>query len=271
MTSFGPYLHVFIIRARREPREIPGAPPEHRFWVEHHPGGEQRNFKDFIGVLDFIVLYLPEIFSPAVGSPELGNRFAFSWLRPAEYHPETTDLGRAMRRYHAAPATAPRISLRRIPRGYAGTLRTANHVKQLIRDGAKDFYVRQRAIDIMLSRGVRPKNYRGEIEALFEWVQRHVRYTKDPFRVEVLHSPRRMLELRAGDCDDMTILLGAMLEAIGHSVRLVLTGPDPSRPRLFSHIYLEVNCRGRVNPSGCNHAASHGLVPPGVGQANRPA
>jgi hypothetical protein len=26
----------------------------------------------------------------------------------------------------------------------------------------------------------------GEIKALFEWVQHHVRYTKDPFRVEVL-------------------------------------------------------------------------------------
>ena len=52
---------------------------------------------------------------------------------------------------------------------------------------------------------------------------------KDPFRVEVLHSAKRLLELRAGDCDDMAILLGAMLEAIGHPVRLVLTGPDPLR------------------------------------------
>jgi hypothetical protein len=118
----------------------------------------------------------------------------------------------------------------------------------MIRDGAKDFYVRQKAIDILLSRGVRPKNYLGELEALFEWVQRHVRYTKDPHRVEVLHSPRRMLELRAGDCDDMTILLGAMLEAIGHPVRLVLTGPDPARPLLFSHIYLEALCQGRWIP-----------------------
>ncbi len=153
-----------------------------------------------------------------------------------------------MRRYAAPPATAPRIYLGRIPHGYAGTLRTAGHVKRLIREGAKDFYVRQRAIDILLAQGVRPKHYLREIEALFEWVQRNVRYTKDPFRVEVLHSPRRMLELRAGDCDDMTILLGAMLEAIGHPVRLVLTGPDPLKPRLFSHIYLEVNHRGRWIP-----------------------
>jgi hypothetical protein len=49
----------------------------------------------------------------------------------------------------------------------------------------------------------------------------------------------------AGDCDDMTILLAAMLEAIGHPTRLVIVGPDPRRPRLFSHIYLEVNLRDR--------------------------
>jgi Transglutaminase-like superfamily len=162
-----------------------------------------------------------------------------------------------MRRYSAPPSTAPRIYLGRIPKGYAGTLRTAEHVKRLIREGTKDFYVRQRAIDILLARGVRPKNYLGEIEALFEWVQRHVRYTKDPFRVEVLHSPRRMLELRAGDCDDMTILLGSMLESIGHPVRLVLTGPDPLRPRLFSHVYLEVNHQGGWIP--CDATMPHPL------------
>jgi hypothetical protein len=54
-------LHVFIIRARQEPREIPGALPERRFWIEHQPGGEQRNFKDFTGVLEFMQLYLPDL------------------------------------------------------------------------------------------------------------------------------------------------------------------------------------------------------------------
>ena len=116
---------------------------------------------------------------------------------------------------------------------------TAAHVGRLIRDGAGDFYVRQKAIDILMGRGVPAKDYLGEIDALFRWVQRHVRYTKDPFRIEVLHSARRMLELKAGDCDDMTIVLGALIKSIGHPVRIVLTGPDALRPDLFSHIYLE--------------------------------
>src|SRR5262245_28032437 len=100
----------------------------------------------------------------------------------------------------------PRIRVYRIPRGPRGTLVTAKLVVELIRDGAKDFYVRQKAIQIFRASGVRAKDRFGEVLALFNWVQRNIRYTKDIFHTELLHSARRMLELRAGDCDDMTIL-----------------------------------------------------------------
>ena len=144
-----------------------------------------------------------------------------------------------------AQMSQPKISMHKIPEGYSGTLKTAEHISRLIKQGAKDFLVRQTAIDILLQRGVKPKDYVGEIKSLFEWVQQNIRYTKDTVRVEVLHSAHRMLELRAGDCDDFSIVLGALLEAIGHPVRLVLTGPDPLKPLLFSHIYLDVYCKGR--------------------------
>lgn len=153
-----------------------------------------------------------------------------------------------MSRYAPPPLSSPRVDLGFIPKGYLGTKTTLKHIQALIRAGAKDFYVRQKAIDILLKASVQPKDYSGEIKVLFEWVQRNVRYTKDPFRVEMLHSARRLLELRAGDCDDMTIVLGSMLEAIGHPVRLVVTGPDPLRPKLFSHIYLEAFHQGRWIP-----------------------
>lgn len=169
-----------------------------------------------------------------------------------------------MRRYIAPPLRAPQIHLEQIPKGYRGTKTTVEHVNALIQAGAKDFYVRQKAIDILLERRVKPKDYLDEIKALFEWVQQNVRYTKDPFRVEVLHSAGRMLELRAGDCDDMTTLLGAMLEAIGHPVRLVLVGPDPLRPLLFSHIYLEAYYKGRWIPLDATMPYPMGWAPIGL-------
>src|SRR5882672_9613304 len=123
----------------------------------------------------------------------------------------------------------PRVRILRVPTGTRGTLTTAGIIGSMIQDGAKDFYVRQKAIEIFRTYGVRPKNRMGEVCAIFDFVKRNIRYTRDIFRVELLHSARRMLELRAGDCDDMTILLGAMLKAIGHPVRIVLVGFNPKK------------------------------------------
>jgi len=116
--------------------------------------------------------------------------------------------------------TFPRIRIVRVPKGPPGALASAAIIAQLIREGAKDFYVRQKAIEIFRRPG-------------------------EKFRVELLHTARRLLDLRAGDCDDMTILLGAMLVATGHPVRIALTGFQPKRPHVYSHIYPEVNVKGK--------------------------
>ena len=144
-----------------------------------------------------------------------------------------------MRATHCACLSTPRIRRLLVPKGRAGTLASAVLIGRLICDGAKDFVVRQTAIQIFRACGVPAKDRLGEVRALFEFVRRHVRYTRDIYRVELLHTARRMLQLGAGDCDDMTILLGALVKSVGHPVRIVLTGPDPRRPDLFSHIYLE--------------------------------
>lgn len=118
---------------------------------------------------------------------------------------------------------------------------TAGIIARMIREGSKDFVVRQKAIQIFRDYGVPAKDRFGEVCALFDWVRRNIRYTRDILGVELLHTPRRMLELKAGDCDDMTILLGAMLLSTGHPVRLALVGFKPHKPHAYSHIYPEVN------------------------------
>ena len=66
----------------------------------------------------------------------------------------------------------PRIRVYRVPHGSAGTLVTARMIGRLIREGAKDFYVRQKAIQIFRGYGVLPKNRFGEVVALFDWVKK---------------------------------------------------------------------------------------------------
>jgi transglutaminase-like putative cysteine protease len=151
-----------------------------------------------------------------------------------------------------------------VPKGTRGTLVTARLIAQMIRDGAKDFYVRQKAIQIFRQVGAPPKDRWGEVCALFDWVRNNIRYTRDIFRVELLHTPRRMLELRAGDCDDMTILLGAMLLSTGHPVRLALAGFRPHKPHVYTHIYPEVSVRGKWIALDATMKKPIGWAPPAL-------
>lgn len=158
----------------------------------------------------------------------------------------------------------PKIQVLRVPKGSPGTLVTARIIARLIRDGSKDFYVRQKAIEIFREYQVRPKDRLGEVRSLFDWVRRNVRYTRDIFRTELLHTARRMLELRAGDCDDMSILLGSMLVSTGHPVRLILAGFRPNKPHAYSHIYPEVNLRGKWVPIDATLDHPMGFAAPAV-------
>lgn len=158
----------------------------------------------------------------------------------------------------------PRILIRHVPRGQRGALATARLIADLIRDGAKDFYVRQKAIRIFRECGVPAKDRLGEIASLFRWVQRNVRYTRDIFQVETLHTARRMIELCAGDCDDMTILLGSLLESTGHPVRLCLAGFRPEFPHAYSHIYPEVGFRDRWIAIDATMPHPMGWAPPAI-------
>ena len=158
----------------------------------------------------------------------------------------------------------PRIRVLRVQKGTRGTLVTAGIIGRLIQESAKDFYVRQKAIEIFRAYGILPKDRFGEVCALFDFVKRNIRYTRDIFRVELLHSARRMLELRAGDCDDMTILLGAMLLSTGHPVRLVLAGFKRNKPHAYSHIYPEVNVGGRWLAVDATVNRPIGFAPPAI-------
>src|SRR6266542_4101457 len=90
----------------------------------------------------------------------------------------------------------PSIRIVRVPKGARGTIASAGLIANLIREGARDFYVRQKAIEIFREAGAAPKDRWAEACALFNWVSNNIRYTRDIFLTELLHTARRMLELR---------------------------------------------------------------------------
>lgn len=87
------------------------------------------------------------------------------------------------------------------------------------------------------------KDYDAEITALFRAVRDAssdlaLRYTRDHVEVDQYHSANKLLQLKGGDCDDGTILLGSMLRSVGYPVRLRVIQDNQSST--WSHIYLLV-------------------------------
>ena len=138
-------------------------------------------------------------------------------------------------------ATEP-VRVVRLPRGEAGTLQTCAHVRDEIVKGRGDQRIRQAAAEILEADNVRARDAWGEVDAMFRFVQRRLRFTSDPIDIEMITSARGLLdEHRDADCDEYVILLGSLLESIGKRVRLKLVRAGRSGP--WRHIYLEVRIR----------------------------
>lgn len=122
--------------------------------------------------------------------------------------------------------------------GERGTAQTVRLMRQLVDEAQADPEFVRFAVDLV--RNIPAYDEYGEVSALFQWVQSAIRYTKDPFSKEKLYPPKELLKIRAGDCDDMSMLLGALALALGYPARLITLGANPNAPNEFSHVYVEV-------------------------------
>jgi len=111
----------------------------------------------------------------------------------------------------SAPVPAYRAPLLN---GEPGTAQTIALMRQLIDSALSDPSFIRFATDLV--RSVQAFDDIGEAEALYNWVHRHIRFTEDPVTKEKLYPPQELLKIRAGDCDDISMLLGAFLLAVGY-------------------------------------------------------
>lgn len=65
---------------------------------------------------------------------------------------------------------------------------------------------------------------RQAIAILQAWVRDNIAYFYDPREVELIRTPPETLKRGVGDCDDKTVLLMAMLEAVGLETELLAVG-----------------------------------------------
>lgn len=124
--------------------------------------------------------------------------------------------------------------------GDRGVEQTVQVMRRLIDGALSDASFIRFAVDLV--RAVPAHDEASEVAAIFFWVQSNIRYTKDPVTKEKLYPPTELLKIRAGDCDDMSMLISALAIALGYPARLVTVSSNPDAPNDFSHVYAEVEC-----------------------------
>jgi len=113
---------------------------------------------------------------------------------------------------------------------------TVGIIRSFILEGSQNPNLRLLVSRILKS--CKSKDFPCYVEKIVEFVRSKVRYVDDPQRMEVLQSPERTLHLGMGDCDDFTILTGALLRTAGFPVRIVLG--DVNGDGKYEHVYLRV-------------------------------
>ena len=146
--------------------------------------------------------------------------------------------------------------------GDSGTEQTISMLRSLVDDAWKDPEVNRAAIEIIRGAGVQPYDSLGQIQAIYNFAHSFY-FVNDPVTKEALRPTRELLQLMAGDCDDINAnVLPALLGTIGYETRLVTIAADPNNPDSFSHVYAEVFQDGDWIPlDAAAPGASFGVAP----------
>jgi transglutaminase-like putative cysteine protease len=134
----------------------------------------------------------------------------------------------------AASASPRRAALSGIPNGQAGAIATMKSMRQLVRDAIRDPAQQVRECALSILRGV--NTFSMQAQAIQAWVQNNIEYRRDPVDVELVQTPQVTLQLKAGDCDDQSVLTAALLQATGHPMQFIAVGFS-SQP--FSHVLAQ--------------------------------
>lgn len=116
---------------------------------------------------------------------------------------------------------------------------------------------------------IRPYDQFGELRAIYEFVQRNVRYTKDPFGMEgrdvtrAIFPPDKTMRDGIGDCDDQVVLAGTLAHTVGYPVKL--RGISQSGTH-FDHTYALAGVRTR---KGYRWVPVDTVLGKGIGKASK--
>ena len=124
----------------------------------------------------------------------------------------------------------------------------ADIISKQLTNGISSPTVRELAEDII--KGIPERDRAGEIRAIHKWCIENKRFTRDPYSLELLESPRRLAyEYHKkgkvlADCESISTFEAALLGTIGHRTRVMLIDANPYT-REFSHALAQVYYGGK--------------------------
>ena len=124
--------------------------------------------------------------------------------------------------------------------GAAGIVQTAGLMKSMINEAMIDPLIRKQAV--MATQGCERRDFKSKAVAIGEWTRRRIKYVPDPLGHEHLTNPSVIAKaieqgkVVYGDCDDMTMYVGALGKSIGLPATLQVVG----RNKHFHHVYVDV-------------------------------
>jgi len=126
--------------------------------------------------------------------------------------------------------------------GVPGTMQTLREMRRLVNAGRVNPQIRAVAINLTQLQPERSTLH--EVAVLFEFVRDSIRYVGDVNDVETLTTPEKTLALRAGDCDDKSVLLASLLESIGYQTKFIVS--SYLSPLVYEHVFVGVDCDGML-------------------------
>lgn len=112
-------------------------------------------------------------------------------------------------------------------------------MRQLAHEAQND--VRLRMLVEKIVANVFQRDYLSEYAAILNWVRRNVRYVRDPRTIEQVATPASTISRAAGDCDDMAVLIAALVGLVGGASRFTAgafkRAPDGSP--VLAHVWCE--------------------------------
>jgi transglutaminase-like putative cysteine protease len=152
--------------------------------------------------------------------------------------------------------------LQGIPEGIPGAAATLRIMRQLVRDSIRDPSQRVRETALAITGG---GGFVAEIRDIQSWVQDNIRYILDPTDdsggVELVQTPQKTLDYRAGDCDDQSTLTAALLCSIGHPTQFVAVG---FRGESLSHVLCQTLIGSKWAFVETIQPQPLGWIPPGI-------